>query len=86
MAIVDKEHILKLVRRFNHVENIQEQWKFIKIELEEEQIRTIELWLNNTMGNDEAKERIKSIRWLINFIQKSVTQGEIALNNLKEGG
>lgn len=84
MMQISKEYLNKIVNRFNCVENIQEQWEFVQVELEKEQVSLVEQWLNDLLDGNVAKERIKSIQWLLNYIQRAIKQGETALVKIKE--
>lgn len=77
-------YLLKVVKKFNRVQNIEEQWEFIKVEIENEQVKVIERWLNGTLGDKTAKERIRSMRWLLQYVNHAQKSGKSALERIKD--
>lgn len=83
--MIDKAYVDKLVTRYNKVENLGENWDFVKAALEEHQGQIILEWLNRKMDSEVALGKIEGIQWLLNFIAKCLSQGKGALEGPRQG-
>lgn len=84
MAVFTKEHLTSVVRKFNNLENLGEQWEFVKDAIEEEQINTINAWLSSLLDSDIAKARIAAFRFLLNYIDSVSKQYPTAKDRLSK--
>ena len=66
------------------MESISDEWVFVKEEIEREQIRVFERWVNGKLGDKTAKERIKSMRWLLQTVNQIQKSGKSVEDKLKE--
>jgi hypothetical protein len=78
------EYLLKVLKKFNRMENITDEWIFVREEIEREQIRVFERWVNGRLGDKTAKERIRSMRWLLQTVNQIQKSGKSAKDHLDE--
>ncbi len=78
------EYLLKVLKKFNRMENITDEWTFVREEIEREQIRVFERWVNGRLGDKTAKERIRSMRWLLQTVNQIQKSGKSAKDHLDE--
>ncbi len=82
MGLWSKEYLVTILNQFNKIENLDDEWKFVEHVLTEEQASILLFWLNDKFDGTVAKERIKAIQWLIDYISKIKKLGKTAKNEL----
>ncbi len=80
-----KEYLLSIIEKYNKLENLGDQWNFVKDALENEQAEMLLSWLHRTANTDDVASKIWAIKWLLNFIEKIQTQYPSAIEKIKEG-
>ena len=71
-----------ILNQFNKVENIEDDWEFVKKILVEEQSNILLAWLNDKLDGTVVKERIKAIQWLMDYISRVRKLGMTAKDEL----
>jgi len=77
-----KEYLLEVLKKFNRLDSLGDQWEFVKEAAIEEQEKLLLQFLKRQLAGDIALSRIEAIQWLLDFIVKIQKQGELAKEKL----
>ncbi len=82
MSQWSKEYLITILNQFNKVESIEDDWEFVKKILTDEQSNILLAWLNDKMDGSVAKEKIKAVQWLMDYISRIKKLGSMAKDEL----
>ena len=82
--IFSKEYLHGIIERSNKIEDLGEQWEFVKKAIELEQGSIVMAWLTGNLDSDTAKARIHAFKWLLDFISGTARQYPLAKKELEK--